>query len=126
MAREGMRSTVVGIGINLLLATIKGTAGVVGHSYALIADAIESALDVTSSAVVWMGLRVSSRPPDDNHPYGHGKAEPLAALAVAGLVAAEPSKWRTRVIRLAVGTGAALVTALFVGQVPLWQQMMAS
>ena len=42
MAREGMRSTVVGIGINLLLATIKGTAGVVGHSYALIADAIES------------------------------------------------------------------------------------
>jgi len=83
MAREGMRSTVVGIGINLLLATIKGTAGVVGHSYALIADAIESALDVTSSAVVWMGLRVSSRPPDDNHPYGHGEPISLAALAVA-------------------------------------------
>lgn len=83
MAREGMRSTVIGIAFNLLLASIKGTAGVVGHSYALIADAIESALDVTSSVVVWMGLRVSSRPPDDNHPYGHGKAEPLAALAVA-------------------------------------------
>ena len=83
MAREGMRSTVIGIGVYVLLASIKGTAGVIGHSYALIADAIESALDVTSSVVVWMGLRVSARPPDDNHPYGHGKAEPLAALVVA-------------------------------------------
>lgn len=83
MAREGMRTTVIGILFNLLLATIKGTAGVLGHSYALIADAIESALDVTSSVVVWMGLRVSIRPPDDNHPYGHGKAEPLAGLAVS-------------------------------------------
>ena len=83
LAAQGMRSTVVGIGVNLVLALIKGTAGVLGNSYALIADAVESTLDVVSSIIVWMGLRISVRPPDANHPYGHGKAEPLAAVAVA-------------------------------------------
>lgn len=83
LAAQGMRSTVVGIGINLLLAIIKGTAGVLGNSYALIADAVESTLDVVSSIIVWAGLRISILPPDANHPYGHGKAEPLAAVAVA-------------------------------------------
>lgn len=83
LAAQGMRSTVVGIGVNLMLALIKGTAGVLGNSYALIADAVESTLDVVSSIIVWTGLRISVRPPDANHPYGHGKAEPLAAVAVA-------------------------------------------
>ncbi|MEZ4727341.1 MAG: cation diffusion facilitator family transporter [Caldilineaceae bacterium] len=83
LAAQGMRSTVVGIGVNLLLALIKGTAGVLGNSYALIADAVESTLDVVSSLIVWTGLKISTRPPDANHPYGHGKAEPLAAVAVA-------------------------------------------
>ena len=78
-----MRSTLVGIGANLVLAAIKGTAGIVGHSYALIADAVESTMDIASSLIVWMGLRYSVKPPDDNHPYGHGKAEPLAAMAVS-------------------------------------------
>lgn len=83
LAAQGMRSTVVGIGVNLALAIIKGTAGVLGNSYALIADAVESTLDVVSSIIVWAGLRISILPPDANHPYGHGKAEPLAAVAVA-------------------------------------------
>jgi cation diffusion facilitator family transporter len=61
----------------------KGTAGVVGHSYALIAEAIESGTDIFSSLIVWLGLRTAAREPDENHPYGHGKAEPLAAIMVA-------------------------------------------
>lgn len=83
MAQQGMRSTLIGIGANLVLAATKGTAGVIGHSYALIADAIESTMDIASSLIVWLGLRYSVKPPDDNHPYGHGKAEPLAAMAVS-------------------------------------------
>ncbi|MBX3015018.1 MAG: cation transporter [Caldilineaceae bacterium] len=83
LAQQGMRSTLVGIGINIALALIKGTAGVLGNSYALIADAVESTLDVVSSLIVWTGLKISVRPPDENHPYGHGKAEPLAAVAVS-------------------------------------------
>lgn len=82
-AAQGMRSTLVGIGVNLALAVIKATAGVLGNSYALIADAVESTLDVVSSMIVWTGLRISAMPPDANHPYGHGKAEPLAAVAVS-------------------------------------------
>ncbi len=86
---RAQRATLLGILVNLLLAFVKGTAGVVGHSYALIADAMESTLDVFSSIVVWSGLRVATRPPDDSHPYGHGKAEPLAAVAVSlGLIGA--------------------------------------
>ncbi len=68
---------------NILLAAIKGIAGVVGNSYALVADAIESATDVASSLIVLGGLKISSLPPDEDHPYGHGKAEPLAAVAVS-------------------------------------------
>jgi cation diffusion facilitator family transporter len=67
----------------MLLAATKGIAGVAGNSYALIADAIESATDVASSLIVWGGLKISALPPDEDHPYGHGKAEPLAAVAVS-------------------------------------------
>ena len=69
--------------VNCALAAGKFIAGVLGHSYALIADGIESLTDVGSSAVVLIGLRIAMRPPDDDHPYGHGKAEPMAAVAVA-------------------------------------------
>jgi cation diffusion facilitator family transporter len=82
-ASHGLRSTLAGIIVNLCLAAIKGIAGVAGHSYALIADATESLTDVLSSLVVYVGLRVAMRPPDANHPYGHGKAEPMAAVAVS-------------------------------------------
>jgi cation diffusion facilitator family transporter len=64
-------------------------AGVIGHAYVLIADGIESALDIGGSIVIWGGLTVAARPPDETHPYGHGKAEPIAAIAVAlGVLAA--------------------------------------
>jgi len=82
-ARRGVRSTLLGMAINATLAAGKAVAGTLGHSYALIADAIESFSDVLSSMVVLIGLRVAMRPPDENHPYGHGKAEPLAATMVS-------------------------------------------
>ena len=69
--------------INALLVVVKLVAGVVGHSTALIADAVESSADIFSSVIVWLGLSIGARPPDDNHPYGHGKAEPLAAAVVS-------------------------------------------
>lgn len=78
-----MRSTAIGIVLNVFLAAGKGFAGYAGNSYALIADAIESSSDVIGSIVVFIGLRIAVRPPDENHPYGHGKAEPIAATAVA-------------------------------------------
>jgi cation diffusion facilitator family transporter len=71
------------IAINLVLALIKISTGVIGNSYALIADGIESTSDIFSSLIVLSGLQISSKPADQSHPYGHGKAESLAALAVA-------------------------------------------
>src|ERR671932_1089870 len=82
---RGIRTTQMGLLANAVLALAKLLAGIVGHSYALVADAIESGADVFSSLIVWGGLRISAQPADENHPYGHGKAEPLAA-AVVGLM----------------------------------------
>jgi cation diffusion facilitator family transporter len=62
---------------------VKLVAGVVGHAYALVADAIESAADIFSSLVVWGGLRIASREADDEYPFGYGKAEALATGVVA-------------------------------------------
>jgi cation diffusion facilitator family transporter len=77
-----------GITLNFMLAVVKFAGGILGGTYALIADGIESLLDVFSSTLVWAGFRMAARPPDDDHPYGHGKAEPLAAMAVGLLVLA--------------------------------------
>ena len=82
-ARAGMRSVLIGVFANAVLALIKGLAGFFGNSYALIADAIESVFDIFTSVLVWFGLRYASRPADENHPYGHGKAEPLVACVVS-------------------------------------------
>src|SRR3989338_708111 len=82
-ANAGIRSTIIGITANAALALIKGAAGFFGNSYALIADAIESTSDIFSSLIVWFGLRIAAKPPDEGHPYGHGKAEPLAAAIVS-------------------------------------------
>tara|TARA_R100000935_G_C2815762_1_gene157234 strand:- start:588 stop:1469 length:882 start_codon:yes stop_codon:yes gene_type:complete len=71
---------------NALLAIAKGITGVFGNSYALIADAIESTTDVFSSVLVLIGLKYSTKPPDENHPYGHGKVEPLITFAVVGFL----------------------------------------
>ncbi len=81
--KHGVRITFFGLAINAFLAAAKLAAGVVGHSHALMADAIESLADVFSSLIVWRGLVVAAVPADADHPYGHGKAEPLAAAIVS-------------------------------------------
>jgi cation diffusion facilitator family transporter len=82
-ATDGAALVARGIALNAVLAAVKFAGGVFGNTYALIADAAESLLDILTSALVWAGFRVAARPPDENHPYGHGKAEALAALLVA-------------------------------------------
>jgi len=71
---------------NIVLATIKWIAGFFGHSYALIADAIESTTDIFSSILVLFGIKYSSKPADKNHPYGHGRIEPLITFLVVGFL----------------------------------------
>ncbi len=84
--REAIKTSYLSIAGNLLLAIIKALTGIFGNSYALIADAIESTTDVFSSTLVLLGLKYSSKPPDENHPYGHGKAEPLITFLVVGFL----------------------------------------
>ena len=85
--QKAIRATYFSIVSNTCLALIKGVAGIFGNSYALIADAIESTTDIFSSLLVLFGLKYASRPADKNHPYGHGKIEPLITfLVVAFLV----------------------------------------
>jgi len=75
--------------VNLIFAAAKILGGLFGNAYVLIADGIESTLDIAGSFVIWGGLRLAARPPDETHPYGHGKAEPIAASVVAfGVLAA--------------------------------------
>src|ERR1700738_4302657 len=82
-AHRGIRAAQAGMLINAVLAAIKLAAGLIGHTYALVADAVESAADVFASLLVWGGLAVAAQPADDDHPYGHGKAEAIAAAAVS-------------------------------------------
>lgn len=85
--QTAIRTTYFSIIGNISLALIKGLAGFFGNSYALIADAIESTTDIFSSLLVLLGLKYANRPADENHPYGHGKIEPLITfLVVAFLV----------------------------------------
>ncbi len=83
LAEQGIHTTIIGIIASIVLAAIKATAGVMGNSYALIADAIESTSDVFTSIIVLTGLKIARRPADETHPYGHGKAEPFAGIIVA-------------------------------------------
>src|SRR5204862_6439904 len=83
---RGLRATFLGMVANILLAAAKLVAGIVGHSHALVADAVESLADIFSSLVVWRGLVVAAEPADEDHPYGHGKAEPIAAAVVSTML----------------------------------------
>lgn len=85
--QTAIKTTYFSIVGNILLALIKGFAGFFGNSYALIADAIESTTDIFSSILVLLGFKYAERPADENHPYGHGKIEPIITfLIVAFLV----------------------------------------
>ena len=82
-AGRSIRWAQAGLLVNALLVLVKLIAGIVGHANALVADAVESSADIFSSLIVWMGLSIAVRPADEDHPYGHGKAEPLAAAIVS-------------------------------------------
>lgn len=81
--KRGEKGTRIGIFVLFFLALIKGTAGILGHSRALLSDGLHSFSDVLTSVVVLVGLHIAKRPPDKTHPYGHGKAESIAAKTVA-------------------------------------------
>jgi len=84
--QTAIKATYFSIIGNTALAIIKGVAGIFGNSYALIADAIESTTDIFSSLLVLFGIKYSNRPADENHPYGHGRAEPLITFLVVGFL----------------------------------------
>ncbi|NGY38441.1 cation transporter [Flavobacterium sp. XN-5] len=84
--QTAVKATYFSIIGNTCLALIKGLAGFFGNSYALIADAIESTTDIFASFLVLFGIKYSNRPADKNHPYGHGRAEPLITFIVVGFL----------------------------------------
>lgn len=86
--QQAIKITWLSIVGNTCLAIIKALAGYFGNSYALIADAIESASDILASFLVLFGLKYSLKPADKNHPYGHGRAEPLVTFVVVGFLVA--------------------------------------
>ncbi len=81
-----LRAVVFSMASSAVLAAVKLAAGYIGHSYALVADGVESGTDVLSSLLLWLGLRYALRPPDRDHPYGHGRAEPLVTFLVVALL----------------------------------------
>ncbi len=83
MAEQAIRYTLRDLFLNLVLAAVKIVGGLVGHSHVLVADGLESLTDMVGSLVVTGGLKIAAIPPDENHPYGHGKAETLSALVIA-------------------------------------------
>ncbi|WP_214229057.1 cation diffusion facilitator family transporter [Pedobacter sp. B4-66] len=91
-SKEAIRTTQLGIIISIALIFVKGLSGYLGHSYALIADATESGADVVSSGLLWLALIYAQRPADQGHPYGHGKAEPIAAVLI-GLFLIAAAGW---------------------------------
>ncbi len=97
----GTRAAQLGVLVNAVFAVVKLIAGIVGNSFALVADAIESAVDIVGSLMVWGGLAIAARPADEDHPFGHGKAESLAGGAVAILL-----------IGVAIGIGTESVRAI--------------
>lgn len=86
--KRSLKITLIGLIVNAILAATKTVAGVFGHSQALIADGIESFADIISSLLVWRGVVVANVPADEEHPYGHGKAEALAGVGVAAMLIA--------------------------------------
>ncbi len=84
--KRNLRATLAGVIANLLLGGGKLVTGIYGHSDALIADAVESFGDLLAALIVWRGVTLAAKPADEDHPYGHGKAEPLAAAGIGTLL----------------------------------------
>ena len=84
--QKAIKATYFSISGNAALAIIKGFGGYFGNSYALVADAIESTSDIFASLLVLIGIKYSNKPADEDHPYGHGRAEPLITFLVVGFL----------------------------------------
>jgi cation diffusion facilitator family transporter len=82
-ASTGIRASLSAVVVSLVLGGIKIVGGILGHSYALVADGVESMLDVASGLIVAGSLKIAAQPPDEKHPFGYGKVEPSAALVIA-------------------------------------------
>lgn len=109
-AQRGARMVAVGVALNVVLAMVKIGGGVLGHAYALVADGVESLCDLAVSVLMWAGFQWAAQPPDDNHPYGHGKAEPVSGLLTAVMI-----------IGASLGIGwHALVEVMAPGRTPSW------
>jgi cation diffusion facilitator family transporter len=87
-ALKGARLVARGMALNAVLAVVKVAGGILGHAYALVADGVESMSDIAISILIWAGFQWAARPPDAEHPYGHGKAEAVAGLFTAVVVLA--------------------------------------
>jgi cation diffusion facilitator family transporter len=83
---QAIKTTYFSIASNAILAIIKIISGVLGNSFALIADGIESTADLFASVLVYLGLKYATLPPDENHPYGHGKIEPLVTFVIVAFL----------------------------------------
>lgn len=90
---EAVQATWLGLVVNLLLGFAKLAGGLVGQSYALISDAVNSLGDVFTSVVVLLAFRVAQKPADAEHPYGHTRAEAIAGSNVAVLVIVSALLW---------------------------------
>jgi cation diffusion facilitator family transporter len=122
--QTAIRSTYFSIISNASLALVKGVAGYFGNSYALIADAIESTTDIFSSFLVLFGIKYSNKPADENHPYGHGRAEPLITFLVVGFLITSATIIAYESI-LNIGTPHALPkswTLIFLSVIILWKE----
>ena len=86
-----LKTTLIGVVGNFFLVIIKLSAGILGNSYALIADGIESIADIFSSILVFLGLKYSQKPADKNHPYGHGRIEPIITFSVVAFLVVSAS-----------------------------------
>jgi cation diffusion facilitator family transporter len=84
--KRSLRVTFLGMFVNSVLSVGKIAVGIIGTSHALVADGVESLADVVSSFIVWRGVTVAAAPADQEHPYGHGKAEPLATAVVSAIL----------------------------------------
>jgi cation diffusion facilitator family transporter len=120
-----IKATYFSIAGNAGLALIKGAAGVLGNSYALVADAIESTADIFASLLVLLGLKYAARPADENHPYGHGRIEPLVTFLVVGFLMTSATIIAYESIQN-IGTPHALPkswTLLVLGGIIIWKEV---
>jgi cation diffusion facilitator family transporter len=123
--QTAVKATYFSIVGNTCLAIIKGIAGVFGNSYALIADAIESTTDIFSSFLVLFGIKYSNRPADANHPYGHGRVEPLITFLVVGfLITSATIIAYESIINISTPhEGPKAYTLIFLGAIIIWKEI---